>query len=283
VKRNIEEERIKLENYLLQELTDQLYTIVTKSVLETGTVMPTREASFKRRFRNHLNTTNSATNNSDTVNSTDVDSISSSPESQIDRLIQAASKLNNTREANVGIVEKIISDINKNMTNQLISMVNTTSNHVVESNLIDNTKLLMNFSNKNSSRQLIENNPKFLCQLIDLSFEQFRTMAKYYKHFIDYSSKINQQKYNSNIVWTSIQTVLIQLLDEYLDIKQAGQQSVMTQSEILERLDVNSFFAKKRLLNLNFTTELVFTCILHIKHLKIFKFTGLKILLFDPN
>ena len=240
---------------MLQELTDQLYTTVTKSVLETGTVMPTREASFKRRFRNHLTTTNSATN-TDAVNSTDAESISNlTPENQIDRLIQAASKLNNNTESNVGIVEKMVSDINKNMTNQLITMVNTTSNHVVESNLIDNTKLLMNFSNKNSARQLIENNPKFLCQLIDLSFEQFKTMAKYYKHFIEYSSKISQQKYNSSVVWTCIQTVLMQLLDEYLDIKQAGQQSVMTQSEILERLDVNSFFARKRLLNLNFTTE----------------------------
>jgi hypothetical protein len=228
---------------------------VTKSVLETGTVMPTREASFKRRFRNHLTTTTASAGNSDNANSIDEESVSNSAESQISRLIQAASKLNNNVEANVGIVEKMISEINKNMNTQLVAMVNATSNHVVESNLIDNTRILMNFSNKSSSRQLIENNPKFLCQLIDLSFEQFKTMAKYYKYFIEYSSKMSQQKYNLGVVWTCIQNVLMQLLDEYLDIKQAGQQSVMTQSEILERLDVNSFFAKKRLINLNFNTE----------------------------
>ena len=52
VKRNIEDERFKLEAYLHQELTDQLYSTVTRSVLETGAVLPTRELSFKRRFRN---------------------------------------------------------------------------------------------------------------------------------------------------------------------------------------------------------------------------------------
>ena len=92
---------------------------------------------------------------------------------------------------------------------------------------------------------------------LELLFEKFMTMAKYYKYFIEYSSKMSQQKYNLGVVWTCIQNVLMQLLDEYLDIKQAGQQSVMTQSEILERLDVNSFFAKKRLINLNFNTEWV--------------------------
>ena len=54
VKRLIDEERIKLEKHLYQELTDQLYTTVSKSILETGTIIPNREASFKRRFRHHL-------------------------------------------------------------------------------------------------------------------------------------------------------------------------------------------------------------------------------------
>ena len=218
--------------------------------------MPTREASFKRRFRNHLTTASNLSGNLEGMHANDSDSLSKLAESQIDRLVQTASKLSNNSEANTSIVEKMVNEINKNMSNQLIAMVNSTSNHVVESNLIDNTRLLMNFSHGiNKTRQSIENNPKFLCQLIDLTFEQFKTMAKYYRHFIESSSKVTQHKYNSGLVWTCIQSVLMQLLDEYLDIKQAGQQSVMTQSDILERLDINSFFAKKRLINLNFTTN----------------------------
>lgn len=240
INRIIDDERIKLEKYLLQELIDHLYTTVTKSVLETGTIQPTREASFKRRFRHNQNNTDDSTNDSssDPTNST-------KPETMIEKIVQAASKLNNV-EGNINIVEKMINDINKSIINQLIQMVNSTSTHVVESNLIDNTKL---------NRQSVENNPKFLCQLIDLTFEQFKIMAKLYKHFIEYASKINQSKlYQSGVIWTCIQNVLVQLLEEYLDIK-LGQSSSGNNSDPLDRVDINSFFARKRLINLSFTTD----------------------------
>ena len=185
-----------------------------------------------------------------------IDKSLDSNEQVIERLVQAASKLTTNNEANLNIVEKMINDIHKNMLNQLVGMVNATSNHVVESNLIDNTKLLINYASyKSSNRQYIENNPKFLCQLIDLTFEQFKAVAKYYRHFIEYAAKVNATKYSASVIWTCIQNVLVQLLDEYLDIKQLGQQSLMTQSDIVDRLDINSFFARKRLINLSFATN----------------------------
>lgn len=251
VKRNIDNERIKLESFLYKELTDQLYTTVTKSVLETGAVAPVREASFKRRFRHHL----TSKINEDS-NETSADSLSAlkqnTNEAIIERLVQAAAKLNNP-ENNINIVEKMINDVNKNIVQQLIQMVNSTSTHVVESNLIDNSKLNYNYSN--NSRQTIENNPKFLCQLIDLSFEQFKTMTKYYRLFIEYSSKANQNKYQSSLIWTCVQSVLIQLLEEYLDIKQMGQSASNSSADMIDKMDINSFFAKKRLINLAFGTN----------------------------
>lgn len=212
IKRIIDDERIKLEKHLFEELIDQLYTSVTKSVLETGSVQPAREASFRRRFRHHKTDDHSEESSAS-------GSKSLSSEAMIDKIVQAASKLNNS-ESNINIVEKMINDINKSIVANLIQIINSTSSHVVESNLIDNSKL---------NRQLIENNPKFLCQLIDLTFEQFKIAARLYKYFIECTSKIsNIKSCQSGLIWTCIQNVLVKLLQEYLDIKKLGQNSQNT-------------------------------------------------------
>jgi hypothetical protein len=255
IKRTIDEERIKLEKYLLQEMTEQLYTSVTRSVLETGTIAPTSSSSssYKRRFRSHLSkSSNEEANIGAVVANGDSNGLDSyrSNETTIEKLVQAASKLNSA-ESNINIVEKMINDINKNINNQLILMINSTSTHVLESNLIDNSKL----AGYSRGKQVIENNPKFLCQLIDLSFEQFKLTARYYRLFIEHASKQNQNKYQSGLIWSCVQGVLIQLLEEYLDIKQIVQGPTMTSSDIMDRLDLNSFFVRKRLLNLPFTSD----------------------------
>jgi exocyst complex component 4 len=99
----------------------------------------------------------------------------------------------------------------------------------------------------------IENNPKYLSQLIELAFEQFKLTARLYKQFIDHSSRVTASpgRYQHGIIWTLTQSILVQLLEEYLDTRQAGQSGVSTQ-DMLDRLDINSFFARKRLLNLGF-------------------------------
>ena len=285
VAETIENERIKLEKHLLQELQEQLYTTVTKSVLESGSgsssssasantaassALMTREASFRRRFRHQLSKANDsgggggAQSSSSSKNTADNAALESSvhaasdddySETQdsiviIERLVQAAAKLNNV-DANINIVEKMINDINKSIPTQLIAMINATSNHVLESNLIDNSRLP---SSNTRYKQVRENNPKYLCQLIDLVVEQFRIMARNYRHFIDCSSKLNQSRYHSGIVWNCIQNVLINLLEEYLDI--GNKQANMVSAEsALDRLDINSFFQRKRLINLGFGSD----------------------------
>lgn len=243
IKRQVDDERIKLEHYLYLELTDQLYTVVTKSVLETGNILPSREASFKRRFRHH----NVSRNQDDVAQLNENLKLTQTNEATIEKIVQAAYKLNSP-EGNINIIEKMINDVNKNITNQLILMINATSTHVLESNLIDNSKFNQSFR---YSRQSVENNPKFLAQLIDLTFEQFKMSAKNYRQFIEHASKINACKYQSSIVWTCIQNVLIQLLEEYLDIRQLGS-SYASNTVDLDKMDVNSFFVRKRLINLAF-------------------------------
>ena len=244
IKRQIEEERIKLERYLYLELTDQLYSVVTKSVLETGNILPSREASFKRRFRHH-NISRTAQDDSSQLNDQIKQSLTS--EATIEKIVKAASKLN-TPESNINIIEKMITDVNKNITNQLILMINSTSTHVLESNLIDNSKFNQSFR---YNRQSVENNPKLLAQLIDLTFEQFKMSAKNYRLFIEFSSKINGSKYQSSVIWQSIQNVLILLLEEYLDIRQLSS-GYSSNSNDLDKMDINSFFVRKRLINLTF-------------------------------
>ena len=210
IKRIIDDERIKLEKNLLEELVYQLYTSVTKSVLETGSIQPVREASFRRRFRHHKN------DDSGEINLQGQGQKAISSEAMIEKIVQAASKLNNS-ESNINILEQMISDINKTIVANLIQIINSTSSHVVESNLIDNSKL---------NRQSIENNPKFLCQLIDLAFEQFKIAARLYKYFIECTNKvIGKKSYQAGLIWTCIQNVLVKLLQEYLDIKKLGQNS----------------------------------------------------------
>ena len=233
VKRQIELERTKLESYLLSEISEQLYTVVTRSVLETGALLPSRDASFKRRFKQPQNKLD--------------DTLISGEQSQllIEKLVQAAAKLN-TNEVNV--VEKLVEEVEKNIVSNLIVMINATSNHVLESNLIDNSKFVYN---KNKVRQSVENNPKFLCQLIDLAFEQFKTTAKNFAQFVEEANKLGQSKCQPGTVWTHIQNVLISLLDEYLDIKQSAT-NVSTGADLIDKMDINAFFVRKRLLNLGF-------------------------------
>lgn len=180
-------------------------------------------------------------------NSSSVDDPSSITSDQmIERIVATAAQLSSNDLVSINIVEKLMDEINREMSNKLIKMVNLTSTHVVESNLIDNNKI-----NRTTG---IENNPKFLCQLIELTFEQFKCMARLYKYFIECSltklSSLSVNKYQWSNVWTCIQNVLIQLLDEYLDIKQLNQ--AQSNADLLEKTDINSFFAKKRLINLTF-------------------------------
>lgn len=130
------------------------------------------------------------------------------------------------------------------MTNRLVKMINLTSTHVVESNLINRT-----------SGSGIENNPKFLCQLIELTFEQFKCMAHLYRHFIEYSmakliASSMVMRYQWSQVWTSIQNVIMQLLEEYLDIR--GFNQVQSSADLMDKMDINAFFVRKRLINLGF-------------------------------
>jgi len=103
-------------------------------------------------------------------------------------------------------------------------------------------------------RQSVENNPKFLGQLIDLAFEQFKISAKHYRQFIDYASRQNNFRYQSNAIWTCIQNVLIQLLEEYLDIRHLGSSYSLNNND-LDKMDINSFFVRKRLINLGFGND----------------------------
>lgn len=166
-------------------------------------------------------------------------------EQMIDQLVSAAGQLTTPDQLmSVNILEKLVEEINRDLTSRLIKMVNVTSTHVVESNLINRTTLVG-----------IENNPKFLGQLIELTFEQFKCMARLYRHFIE--SAMNKlsalsisAKYQWAHVWTCIQNVLMQLLDEYLDIRQLNQSQ--SSAEMLDKFDINSFFVRKRLINLAF-------------------------------
>ena len=93
-----------------------------------------------------------------------------------------------------------------------------------------------------------------MSQLIELVFEQFRITARLYKHLTEFSNKTsgnNTVRYQSGFVWFHVQNVLVQLLEEYLDTRQTNQAQATTQ-ELLDKLDINSFFARKRLLNLAF-------------------------------
>lgn len=166
-------------------------------------------------------------------------------EQMIDRLVAAAALLTTPDQLmSVNIVEKLVDEINRELTNRLIKMINVTSTHVVESNLINRTSLVG-----------IENNPKFLGQLIELAFEQFKCMARLYRHFIETAiAKLGSMgtvsKYQWANVWTCIQNVLMQLLDEYLDIRQMSQNQ--SSVDMLEKIDINSFFVRRRLINLGF-------------------------------
>lgn len=267
VKRQMDDERIKLEKYLYQDLSDQLYTAVRRSILESASSGLTREASFKRRFRLYDNSTStsstvassggaagggSGTNtNASTIDGGDlIVDLNKQNDTIIELIVKSALNLNNV-ELNMNILEKMINDINKNINNELIQMIHLTSTHVLESNLIDNKGF--NYTNRNralvlASNQYHENNPKLLNQLLELTFEQFKLTARYYREFINYASRESQVKYQSGLIWMCIQNVLIQLLEEYLDVKQAN-----LNLELNDRMvDLNSYFMRKRLITLPF-------------------------------
>ena len=237
LKRQIDDERVKLEKYLYQELSEQLYTSVRKSILESSGVGQ-RDGSFKRKYK--MNRDDVA------INASTEDSDSVDPTSIIELIVKSALNLNNF-ELNINILEKMINDINKNIGNELINMIHLTSSHVLESNLIDNKGFNISSQISAMANQYNENNPKLLTQLIELAFEQFKLTARFYRTFLNFASKESQVKYQSSSIWISIQNVLIQLLEEYLDIKQAN-----LNPDNDRIIDLNSFFLRKRLLNLPF-------------------------------
>lgn len=250
IKRSLDEERIKLEKHLQNELTEQLYKNVSKSVLESGSSQDGSSQSdgysaARRTYRISYNADASSSLNGG--QSTGPKATSS--EAMIQSIVQSAAKLNSS-ESNINILEKMINDINKDMSNQLVAIVNSTSNHVVESNLIGNIS-------QRRHQSAIENNPKYLSQLIELVFEQFKMSARLYKYFVDYASKFSQpqqaavtSKYQYAMIWSHIQSIMVQLLEEYLDTRQSIQNAQINPQEMLDRLDINSFFARRRLLNI---------------------------------
>lgn len=249
IKRTIGQAKQNLEKRLIDELNEQFYDNVTRSVLETGTSFGSnRETSFKRRHFNqqfHNNNNNQKPTSSSSMLSIDDEQsiVKMTSEQMIESVVQSAAQLNQIETGN--LIEKLLAEINRDMMNRLIQIIHLTSTHVVESNLIDNNKILVN------TRQPVENNPKFLCQLIDLTFEQFKIMAKLYKYFIECIVKHAalasvSNKYQWSNVWTCIQNVLVQLLDEYLDIKQLNQLSMMSDADLLDKIDINSYFVRKR-------------------------------------
>ena len=244
LKRQIDDERVKLEKYLYQELSEQLYTAVRKSILESASTGFTRETSFKRKFKVSRSLEDS-TNNTTNINNDSSNDLVAESASIIELIVKSALNLNNL-ELNMNILEKMINDINKNINNELINMIHLTSSHVLESNLIDN-KGFNRSQISAMANNFNENNPKLLNQLIELAFEQFKITAKFYRTFINYASKESQVKYQSGMIWMCIQNVLVQLLEEYLDIKQAN-----LNSDNDRLIDLNSFFLRKRLLNLPF-------------------------------
>lgn len=247
--------KIKLEQDLFDELNYQFYDSVTKSVLETGGIgLVTANSSMigkRRLFKTDMSfgeigsktTTNSLGSNVDDPAPAQLTS-----EQMIEIIVAAAAKLTSSEQlTSVNIIEKLVEDVNHELCNRLINMVNLTSTHVVESNLINRSSVLG-----------IENNPKFLCQLIELSFEQFKCMARLYRHFIECAiSKLVTfgavTRYQWSHVWVCIQNVLMQLLEEYLDIKQLNQTQSSTDPQ--EKIDINAFFVRKRLINLAFGSE----------------------------
>lgn len=238
---------------------------MTKSVLETGgsgmsSGGNSTSMSKRRLFKPDLSTSfgDSTTNTSWRSNTSTIIGMVSgggddvgpadpplTSEQMIDQLVSAAGQLTTPDQLmSVNILEKLVEEINRDLTSRLIKMVNVTSTHVVESNLINRTTLVG-----------IENNPKFLGQLIELTFEQFKCMARLYRHFIESAmSKLSalniSAKYQWAHVWTCIQNVLMQLLDEYLDIRQLNQNQ--SSADMLDKFDINSFFVRKRLINLAF-------------------------------
>ncbi len=161
----------------------------------------------------------------------------------------------------------MINDINKNINTELINMIQATSHHVLESNLIDNTTKFYNRNLKNT--KYIENNPKLLCQLIELVFEQFKLTARYYRLFINCASKESQIKYHSSSIWFYIQNVLIQLLEEYLDVKQAN-----LNTDIDRITDMNAFFTRKSLFPFSTNTTTTVSNTDSSVNKKVFTFKG---------
>jgi hypothetical protein len=264
VKRQIDSERMKLEVHMFQEMTNQLHLDVRKSVLENvdnnQIQLHERYSSFRQKIVSQVNKTqkisiSNSDDNNETTNEFNFSNENNSSSSNfalsslsiIESLVTAATKLNNP-ETNSNIVEKLINDINHDMNRQLIQTIITTSNHVLESNLVDSTRFGYHHLSSGRGRQNLENNPKLLAQLIYLSFEQFKMTAKIYRQFVDYAAKINRTNYNTGYVWTCIQGVLIQLLEEYLDIRQNNQQMLSNniQEPSLDKIDINSFFFRKR-------------------------------------
>jgi hypothetical protein len=146
---------------------------VTHTVLETGTSMPSREASFRRRFRLYLVDSSGAgpAQQSMTTSSnaagpagecSNGDASPATSEQVIARIVEAAGVLGKAHYSEQLLVDKMLAEVNNALTAQLIGMINAASSHVVESNLIDNSKLIYARSRQaQHGTHAIENNPKF--------------------------------------------------------------------------------------------------------------------------
>lgn len=218
IKRQIENEKINLEKYLFKELNELLYSKIHKFILYSNdnSASFTRDNSFKRKYK--LNTNDVAVKSSN-----DVYIIK---DNEVEELIEIKVKSIVTLDSST--LDKIFSELSKNASKELLNIINLTSSYVVD----------LNYDESSTG---LDNNPKLLLKLLELVYEQFKLIAKYYKLFIKYASKTGKS-YNFALIWNLIQTIMVQLLEQYLDVK-LNDSSLFSQST---NSDINSYFVIKK-------------------------------------
>uniref|UniRef100_T1IIX1 Exocyst complex component Sec8 n=1 Tax=Strigamia maritima TaxID=126957 RepID=T1IIX1_STRMM len=94
--------------------------------------------------------------------------------------------------------------------------------------------------------------PQVLLKLIHSIFEQFFCVTQAHEHLLDNlkqaatSHQIDLSLYSIEEVWSKIQSVLQAFISDYLDIQNTSGQSEATLAFTETKVDINSFFRKKR-------------------------------------
>ncbi|XP_071169748.1 exocyst complex component 4-like isoform X13 [Mytilus edulis] len=98
-----------------------------------------------------------------------------------------------------------------------------------------------------------QNQPRFLLELLENVFHQFRNVARMHKIVLRNLQRIivsgvpvrNELLYDMNDVWSKIQAVLELVLREYLDVQTSSRQRAPTSFDE-PSTDINSYFSKKK-------------------------------------